>query len=111
MVKAHQKISLRHYQAQVACKILAVFLLLFTGSCLAQDATAVVEEARRLHDVAKDLEARWIAGVENLTSAEQYLEIGNMDLARDHAEKAIRFFNLGIEQSSYPLYKYSYYFQ
>ena len=95
----------------MACKILAIFLLLFTGYCLAQDAIAVVEEARRLHDVAKDLESRWIAGVENLTSAEQYLEIGNMELAREHALKAIRFFNLGIEQSSYPLYKYPYYFE
>lgn len=95
----------------MTCKLLTVFLLLLSSSVFAQDATAVVEQARRLHDVAEELEARWIAGVENLTSAEQYLETGDMDLAREHALKAIRFFELGIEQSSYPLYKYHYYFK
>ena len=95
----------------MACKLLAIFLLLLSSSVFAQDATAVVEQARRLHDVAEELEARWIAGVENLTSAEQYLETGDMNLAREHALKAIQFFELGIEQSSYPLYKYPYYFQ
>ncbi|MDA0831491.1 MAG: hypothetical protein ACKVKY_06680 [Burkholderiales bacterium] len=65
-----------------------------------------LEEARMLHGRAVREGASWIVAIEHLKKAEALMRSGDYSNSYEHANHAIYFFELGLKQNQFPLYKH-----
>ncbi|HBZ18062.1 MAG TPA: hypothetical protein DEO41_01565 [Betaproteobacteria bacterium] len=65
-----------------------------------------LKEARTLHARAAREGASWTVAIEHLKKAETLMRSGDYENSYEHANHAIYFFELGLKQNQFPLYKH-----
>ncbi len=78
----------------------------YAHSATHNEASAILQKARALNKQASNEGSRWIVAIEHLHKSEELMVIADYIGSVKHAEKAIYFLNLGINQKQLPLYKH-----